>query len=174
MESGRMPFPAARHTEPNVGATRDKRPDIETCAYAQIVSVLWCGQHKLWQVRSNHLRQVQRRNIRAFSEEIVTTPDTRQTNGDHLGQRQIPPCSAACSLVNKISQHSEIGISTAIQSATCSNRTSMEACQADCNTQPILCNVDHVGRGRRSMFRPMEKTKPYFKKIMRHNLSRHV
>jgi len=169
-----MPFPAARYTEPNVGAARNKRPNIETCAYAQIVSVLRCGQHKHRQVRSNHLRQVQRRNIRAFSEEIVTAPDPRQTDDDHLGQRSIPPCSAACSIIEKISQHSEISVSTAIQPATCSNRASMEACQAHCNTQPILCNVDYVGRGRRIMFRPMEKTKPDFEKIMRHNLSRHV
>ena len=169
-----MPFPAARHTEPNVGTTRNKRPNIETCAYAQIVSVLRCGQYKHWQVRSNHLRQVQRRNIRAFSKEIVTTPYPRQTDDYHSGQRPIPPCSASCSLVEKISRHSEISVSAAIQSATCSNRTSMEACQADCNTQPILCNVDHVGRGRRIMFRPMEKTKPNSGKIMRHKLSRYV
>ena len=174
MESGRVPFPAARDTKPNVGTTRNKRPDIAPCAYAQIGSVLRCGQHEHWQVRSNHLRQVQRRNIRAFSETIIAPPNTRQTDGDHPGQCPIPPCGAACSIVGKISQNSEIGISAAIQPATCSNRASMEACQAHCNTQPILCNVAHVDRGRRIMFRPMEKTKPDSDKIMRHNLSRHV
>lgn len=174
MESGRVPFPAARDTKPNVGTTRNKRPDIAACAYAQIGSVLRCGQHEHWQVRSNHLRQVQRRNIRAFSETNIAPPNTRQTDGDHPGQCPIPPCGAACSIVGKKSQNSEIGVSAAIQPATCSNRASMEACQAHCNTQPILCNVDHVDRGRRIMFRPMEKTKPDSDKIMRHNLSRHV
>ncbi len=174
MESGRMPFPAARHTKPNVGATRNKRPDIETCTYAQIGSLLWCGQHEHWQVRSHHLRQIQRRNIRAFFEKIVAPPDARQTDGDHPGQRPIPPCSAACSIAEKISQYSEIGISAAIQPTTCSNRTSMEAYQAHCNAQPILRNIEHLGRGRRIMLRPMEKTKPVSKKIMRHKLSRHV
>lgn len=169
-----MPFPAARHTEPNVGATRDKRPDTETCTYAQIGSVLRCCQHEHWQVRANHLRQVQRRNVRAFSEEIVTTPYPRKTDADYPGQRPVPPCSAACPIIEKISQHSEAGVSAAIQPAACSNRTSMEACQTHCNTQPILCNVEHADRGRRIMFRPMEKTKPYSEKIMRHKLSRHV
>jgi len=174
MESGRVPFPAARDTKPNVGTTRNKRPDIAACAYAQIGSVLRCGQHEHWQVRSNHLRQVQRRNIRAFSETIIAPPNTGQTDGDHPGQCPIPPCGAACSIVGEISQNSEIGVSPAIQLATCSNRASMEACQAHRNTQPILCNVEHVDRCRRIMFQPMEKTKPDSDKIMRHNLSRHV
>jgi len=169
-----MPFPAARHTKQNVGATRNKRPYIETCAYAQIGGVLRCSQHEHWQVRLDYLRQVQCRNIRAFSEEIIAPPNTRQTNGDHPGQRPIPPCSAACSTVEKISQYSAIGVSPAIQPATCSNRASMEARQAHCNTQPILYNVVRVGGGRRIMLRPLEKTKPDSKKIMRHNLSRYV
>jgi len=144
MESGRVPFPAARDTKPNVGTTRNKRPDIAPCAYAQISSVLRCGQHEHWQVRSNHLRQVQRRNIRVFSETIIAPPYTRQTDGDHPGQCTIPPCGTACSIAGKISQNSEIGVPAAIQPTTCSNRASMEACQANCNTQPILCNVEYV------------------------------
>jgi len=174
MESGRMPFPAARHTKPNVGATRNKRPDIETCAYAQIGRVLRRGQREHWQVHSDHLRQVQRGNIRTFSEKIIAPPNTRQTDGNHPGQRSIPPCGAACSIVEKISQHSEIGVSAAIQPTTCSDRAGMEACQAHCNAQPILRNVEHVGGGSRIMLRPMEKTKSDSEKIMRHKLSRHV
>lgn len=169
-----MPFPAARDAKSNVGATRNKRPDIETCTHAQIGSMLRCSQYKHRQVRSKHLREVQRRDIRAFSEKSIAPSNTRQTAGDYLGQCPIPPRSAACSNAKKILQHSEIGVSAAIQPTTCSNRTSLEACQAYCNTQPILCNAGHVDRGSRIMFRPMEKTKSHLKTIMRHNLGRHV
>jgi len=174
MESGRMPLPATRNSTTDVDATGDKRPSIEACPYAQIGSLLRSGKCKDWQVSSFHMRQVQCRNIQDFPEKAVALSHTRQAHSDSFRQCPIPSCSAACTVSEKISSRPKIGVLAAIQPTVSSNRTSMEACPASCNAQPVFCNIKCTCRGCRFMLRPMEKTKSHITEIMRHKLSRYV
>lgn len=174
MEHGRMPLPTTRDSTTDVDTAGNKRSYIEACSHAQIGSLLRSSKCEDGQVSSFHLRQVQRRNLQDFPEKVVAMSLTRQAYGDSFGQCPIPPCSVACTVSEKISPCNKVGVLAAIQSTVGSDRTSMEACQASCDTQPIFCNAIRDCRGRRFMLRPMEKTKSYITEIMRHKLSRYV
>lgn len=149
MESGRMPLPTTRHSTTNVAATGNKRPCVKACSYAQIGSLLWSSKCEDGQVSSFHLRQVQCRNLQGFPEKVVAMSPTRQAHGNSSGQCPIPPCGAACTVSEKISLCNKIGVLAAIQSTVGSYRTSMEACQASCDTQPVFCNAIRACRGSR-------------------------
>lgn len=174
MESGRMPLPTTRYSTTYVDTTGDKGPRIETCSYTQVGSLLWSSKCEDGQVSSFHLRQVQCRNLQSFPEKGVAMSPTRQAYGDSFGQCPIPPCDSACTVSEKISPYTEVGVLAAIQSTAGSNRTSMEACPAYCDTQPIFCNTIRACRGHRFMLRPMGKTELHITEIMRHKLSRYV
>jgi hypothetical protein len=146
-----MPLPATRNSTTDVGSTEDKRPSIEACPDAQIGSLLRSSKCEDWQVSSFYMRQVQCRNIQDFPKKIVAMPHTRQSHSDSFGQCPIPPCSIACTISDKISSRSQIGIFAAIQSTVSSNRASMEACPAACYAQPVFCIIKCACRGCRFM-----------------------
>ena len=169
-----MPFPTTRYSTTDVDTTGNKRPGIEACSYAQIGSLLRSSKCEDGQVSSFHLRHVQCRNLQGFPETVVEMSPTRQAHGDSFGQCPIPPCGSACTVSEKISPCNKVGVLAAIQSTAGSDRTSMEACPASCDTQPVFCNAIRSCHGCRFMFQPMEKTKSHIAEIMRHKLSRYV
>lgn len=174
MESGRMPLPATRYSITDVDTTGNKRSGIKACSYTQICSLLWSGKYEDRQVCSSHQRQVQCRNIQNFPEKAVAMSPTWQAHGDNFGQCQIPPRGTACTVSDKTSPCPEVGVLAAIQPTAGSDRTSMEACPASCDAQPVFCNTGRACRSRRFMLRPVEKTKSCIAEIMRHKLSRYV
>jgi len=174
MEPGRMPLPTTRYSTTDVDTTGNKRPGIEACSYAQIGSLLRSSKCEDGQVSSFYLRHVQCRNLQGFPEKVVEMSPTRQAYGDSFGQCPIPPCDSACTVSEKISPCNKVGVLTAIQSTAGSDRTSMEACPASCDTQPVFCNAIRSCHGCRFLLRPMEKTKSHIAAIMRHKLSRYV
>src|SRR4030067_189274 len=101
-------------------------------------------------------------------------PTTRHstTDVDTTGNKR--PSIETCYFSEKKSPCNRVGVLAAIQSTTGSDRTSMEACPACCDTQPVFCNAIRACRGCRFMLRPMEKTKSHITEIMRHKLSRYV
>lgn len=169
-----MPLPATRYSTTDVDTTRDKRSGIEACSYAQIGSLLRSSKCEDRQVSSVHLRQVQCRNLQDFPAKVAAVSPTRQAYGDSFRQCPIPPCGAACTISEEISPCNKAGVLAAIQSATGPGRTSMEACPASCDTQPVFCNAIRTCRSCRIMFRPLEKAQSHIAEIMRHKLSRYV
>lgn len=169
-----MPFPTTWYSTTDVDTAGNKRPSIKTCSYAQIDSLLRSSKCEDRQVCSIHLRQVRCRNLQSFLGKGFAMLPARQAYGDSFGQCPIPPCDSACTVSEKISPYTKVGVLAAIQSTVGSDRTSMEACPEDCDTQPIFCNAIRACRSRRFMLRPMGKTKSHVAKIMRHKLSRYV
>lgn len=151
-----MPFPAARYTNPDVDTTGNERPCIAACSYAQICSLFRCGELKNWQVHSCYMRQIQCGIIRVFPQEVAAISHAQQAHGDNPGQCSIPPCGAACAFFEEISSCPKVGILAAIQSTACADRTSLEACTATCDTQPVFRYVKLACRSRSVMFRQME------------------
>lgn len=174
MEFGRMPLPATRHSTTDVDTTGNKGPHIEACSYSQIGSLLWSSKCEKWQISPAYVRQVQCRNFQNFLEEAVEMPFSRQAHSDSFGQCSIPPCGITRSIPKKISPSPKTGVFASIQPRVGSYRTSMEACQATCNAQPVFCNTERACRCCQFLLRSVEKTKSYIAKIMRHKLSRYV
>lgn len=153
-----MPFPATRHTVPNVGATGGQRPGAVPCAHAQVGGLLRGGELEDGQIRLLDVREIRRTNIRNLPEETVAAPLARQAHGHRARQCPIPPCHIVGAPVTQIPQGVDPAVLAAIQPATGSHRTGLEAGAAVGYTQPILCHLGRIALRSRIMFRLLEKT----------------
>lgn len=158
MEFRRMPLPAARFTSPHVDTARNQGSSFTACTDSQIRGVLWRGEFKHWQICSRYVRRVQCRNVPGFSQEIIAAPLSRQTHGNRAGQRQISPRHIAGAISAQIPQRPEIAVLAAVQSATCTCRTGLEARQTNCNAQPVLCNACRSARCGRNLLQSLAKS----------------
>ena len=174
MESGRVPLPTARHTLPNVGSPRGQRPGVDPRAHAQIDSLLWRGELGDREIRIQLVRHVRRQNIRDISQVTTAPPHARQTHGNRLGQRPIPPRQVTRAVVAKASQGADPPIPAAVQPAVGADRASLETDPTLGHPQPILRDAWR-GAGRcRAVLRTMAKAQLSAETIMRHYLRRYV
>jgi hypothetical protein len=153
-----MPFPATRHTVPNVGSSGGQRPGANSCTYAQVRGLLWGGQLEDRQIRSLDVRKIRRRHVRVFPEETAATPLAWETHGCGAGQRPIPPRNIVGTPAAQIPQGVNPAVPAAIQPATGSCRADLEAGAAARHTQPVLRHLGRIAPRSRIMFRLVEKT----------------
>jgi len=169
-----MPFPATRHTVPDVGAARGQRPGADPCAHAQVGGLLRGGQFEDWQIRPLDVREIRRSYIRNLPEETVAAPLARQAHGHRARQCPIPPCHIAGAPVAQIPQSVGPAVLAAIQPATGSYRAGLEIGAASGYTQQVLRHLGRIALRSRIMFRLVEKTECGAVQIMRHYLRRYV
>jgi len=158
MELGRMPFPATRHTVPDVGAAGGKRPGAFPCAHPQVGGMLRGSKLEDWQICPLDVREIRRPHIRNIPEEIVAAPLARQAHGHRARQCTIPPCHIVSATVTQILQGVGPTVLTAIQSATRSHRAGLETGTAAGYTQPVLRHLGRIALRSRIMFRLLAKT----------------
>lgn len=169
-----MPFPATRHTVPDVGSAGGQRPGAFPCAHAQVGGLLRCGEFEDWQIRPLDVREIRRPHIRNLPKETVAAPLARQAHGHRARQCPIPPCHIVGTLVMQIPQDVDPAVLAAIQPATGSRRAGLETGAASGYTQPVLRHIGRFAMCSRVMFRLVEKTECGTVQIMRHYLRRYV
>ena len=169
-----MPLPTARFTSPHVDTARNQGSGFAACADPQVRGVLWRGEFKHWQICSRYVRRVQCRNVPGFSQEIIAAPLSRQTHGDRTGQRQVSPRHIAGAIAAQIPRRPEIAVLAAVQSATCTYRTGLEARPTTCYPQSLLCYPHRSARCNRKLFQSLAQTQSSAAQIMRHYLRRYV
>ena len=153
-----MPFPATRHTVPDVGAARGQRPGAIPCPHPQIGGMLRGGKLEDWQIRPLNVREIRRPHIRNVLEETVAAPLARQAHGHRTRQCTIPPCDIVGAAVTQIPQGADPAIFAAIQPATGSHRAGLETGAAAGYTQQVLRHLGGIALRSRIMFRLLAKT----------------
>lgn len=122
-----MPLPAARHPVSDVGAARGQGPRVAPRPHPKVGGLFRRGQLEQRQVRSLHVREVRRADLRGFPEETAAASLKRQTHGGRAGQRQVPPCRASGAPPQEIPEGADLALLAAIQSAVGADRASLEA-----------------------------------------------
>lgn len=153
-----MPFPATRHTVPDVGAAGDQRPGAVPRTHAQIGGLLWGCELEDWQIRPFDVREIRRAHIRNISKEAAAAPLARQAHGHRARQRPIPPCHIVGTPVAQIPQSAGLAVLAAIQPATGSHRAGLETGAAAGHTQPVLRHLGRIALRSRIMFQLLAKT----------------
>ena len=169
-----MPLPTARHTLPNVDSAGGQRPGADPCTHAQVDCLLWRGELGDWKIRIQPVRHVRRQNIRNVFDVAATSTCPRQTHGDRLGQRPIPPCQATRAAAAQILQSADAPIPAAVQPAVGANRTSLETHPTFGHPQPVLRDSWRGARRRAEMLRSLANAKLGIEATMRHYLRRYV
>ena len=155
MEPGRMPLPTAWHPVPDVGAARGQGSGSVACTHPQIGGVLWRGQSEFRQIHTRNVRQVRCGYFREFSKATPTASLAWQANGDSPGQCQVPPRRTSQTLASEISGRAQSAVPAALQSATRSNRASLEVGSPFGHAQQILCHLGRTAHDGRAMLRPL-------------------
>ena len=169
-----MPFPTARHTLPNVDSPGGQRPGVDPRAHAQVDSLLWRSELGDREIRIPLMRHLRCQDIRDISQVTTAPPHARQTHGNRLGQRPIPPRQVTRAVAAKASQGADPPIPAAVQPAVGADRASLETRPTLGHPQPILRDAWR-GAGRcRAVLRTMAKTQLSTEAIMRHYLRRYV
>ena len=153
-----MPLPAAWHAMPDVGAARGQGSRADACAHTQIGSLLWRGQSEHGQVRTRHVREVRRRDVRDLSEEAPAASFSGHAHGGRARQRQIPPRNTAQAPAAEISRRAQLAVSTAVQSAIGAHRAGLEAGPPHGYAQPFLRHPGRIAHCGRQMLRPLATT----------------
>ncbi len=169
-----MPLPAARLAPAHVGSTGNQRPCPETCSDPQVSGMFWRGELMYRKIRAHHVQRIQRRDVQGLPQKIIAAPLSRQKNGSCARQRPISPRHHAGTPVEEISRHPDIAVLAAIQSATRTNRTSMETRKTHRHPQSILCHPERSAPGGRILLRPLAEIQPSAAQVMRHYLRRYV
>lgn len=169
-----MPFPAARHTVPDVGAAGSQRPGAVPCAHPQVGGLLRGSELKVGQIRPFYVREIRRPHVRNLPEETVAAPLARQAHGHRTRQCPIPPCHIVGAAIAQIPQRIDAAVLAAIQPTTGSKRASLETGAETGHTQPVLRHIGRIALRSRVMFRLVEKTEYGAMQIMRHHLRRYV
>ena len=169
-----MPFPATRHTVPDVGAARGQRPGADPCAHAQVGGLLRGGEFEDWQIRPLNVREIRRPHVRNLPEKAVAAPLTRQAHGHRARQCPIPPCHIIGAPVTQTPEGIDPAVLAAIQPATGPHRAGLETGTAAGHTQQVLCHIGRIALRSRNVFRMVEKTERSAVQIMRHYLRRYV
>ena len=158
MESGRMPFPAARHAVSDVGAPGDQRPGALPRPYPQVSGLFRCGQPRIRQVHSRPVRQVRRRHLQDIPQEAVAAQVAHKAHGDRPGQCAVPPRRAVSADAASISKGSHVVVPAALQPAACADRARLEADTPPGNAQSVLRHPGRSAHGRRRVPRSMAET----------------
>lgn len=153
-----MPFPAAWHPMPDVGAAGDQGSRIGPCAHPQVGGLFWRSQPHQRQIHLLHVREVRCPDVRGLPEKAVAASFARQAHGHRAGQRPIPPCRVAGAVAAEIPQGTYAALSTAIQPATGPHRTGLETRPPHGNAQPLLPDIERTARRSRAMLRPLAET----------------
>ena len=157
MELGRMPFPAAWHALPNVGAAGVERPGAIACAHSQVDGLLRGRQLAFRKIRIFPERAIRCGDVRSVSEKTLAASLTRYAHGDRAGQCPIPPCHFTGPAVTQIQESVDLAVSATVQPTIGSSRACVEAGTSLGDTQSVLPHLGRIGFCRRVMFRPVEK-----------------
>ena len=152
-----MPLPATRFTPSHVDTARNQGSNFATCPDPQVRGVLWRGEFKHRQVCARYVQRVQCRNVQGFPQEIIAAPLSRQTHGGRAGQRPVSPRRVAGAIPAQIPRRPEIAVLAAVQSATCTDRTGLEARPTNRYPQSVLRDPRRSARCHRNLFRSLAK-----------------
>jgi hypothetical protein len=169
-----MPLPTTRHTLPNVDCAGDQRPGADPCPDTKVDCLLWRREFADREIRIRLVRYVRRQNIRSVFDVVAASTQPRQTHGDRVGQRPIPPCQATRAAAAQIPQSADAPIPAAIQPAVGANRTSLETHSAIGHPQPALRDTWRCARRRTEMLQSVDETQLGAEETMRRYLRRYV
>ena len=169
-----MSLPTTRFPLPHVGAARNQGSDPAPCADPKVGGLLRGRQFGHRPVRANDVPYLQRRHVPDLSQAIAPpanpwAPHDRRARQRSLSSRKAPgrlpssPCSTTAPAVP-----------AALQPATGSDRTGMEAGSAAGHPQPLL---RHAGRSTARcpcLLRSLAATKQGAPSAMLHYLRRRV
>ena len=169
-----MPFPTTRHTLPNVDCAGDQGPGADPCPHTKVDCLLWRREFGDRKICVRLVRYVRRQNVRSVFDVVAAPTHPRQTHGDRLGQRPIPPCQATRAVAAQIPQSADAPILATIQPAVSTDRTSLETHPAIGHPQPALRDTWRCARRRAEMFQSVAEIQLSAEETMRHYLRRYV
>jgi hypothetical protein len=169
-----MPFPATRHSQPYVGATRGQGPRDCPRTNPSLHGVLWgymppqrsIGQQSYAKVQCCHLCRVLTPHY--------PTPTTEQAHGPDPGQCPVPSRQNPQALASQASKIAYAVVSPAVQPGTQSDREGLETGTSPCYPQSILLNTGRSRRCRQGTTCSMGTPQFPVASLMRHHLRRCV
>ena len=174
MESGRMPFSAARHPLQDVDPAGGCGPGPMACADAQVGGLLRRGQPAQWPIRVYLRAEVQRDHFRAVPQAAASPPPAAKETGGGAGQRALSSRQSAQAVAATAPNSVGAVVPAAVQPAAGSDRAGLEVGPAAGDAQSVLCGSGERSYGGRILFRVVEETQRGPEKIMRYYLRRCV
>jgi hypothetical protein len=169
-----MSLPATRLALSHVGAARNQGPHLAACVNPQVRRLLWRRQLGYWSVRSHDVRDFQRRHLPELSPASAAPAHSGTARDAGTGQRSLSSRDPLGAILAPPRSTSAAGVSAAIQPATGTDRTSLEADPAPRDAQPVLRNASRSAHCRQRLLRPLAQTKQGAASIMLHYLRRCV
>jgi len=169
-----MSLPATRLALSHVGTAGNQGPHPAACADPQVGGLFWRRQFGHRAVRTDDVPDLQRCNVPHFPQAVAAptnarTPNDRCARQCPLSSRQTPGrlSSSPCPTVAP-------ALPAAVQPATRSYRTSVEAHSAARNSQPLLRNAPRRTESRRRLLRSLASAQQGAASLMLHYLRRCV
>jgi len=169
-----MSLPTTRLALSHVGTAGNQGSNLAACADPQVRCLLWRRQLAQWSVRSHDVHDFQRRHVPEFSQAPAAPTDTRAAHDAGAGQRSLSSRDPLGAIFAQPRSKSTALVSAAIQPATGSDRTSLEAHPAPRNAQPVLRNASRSAQSRQRLLRWLAPTKQSATSTMLHYLRRCV
>jgi hypothetical protein len=169
-----MSLPTARFALPHVGTTGDQGSNLAARAHSQVGGLLWCRQPAKRSVRSHDVHDFQCRHVPELSQAPAAPTDTRAAHDAGTGQRSVSSRGPLGPIFAQPRSKPTAVVSAAIQPATGSDRTRLEADPASRNAQPVLRDASRSAQSCQRLLRPLAPTKQSAASTMLHYLRRRV
>jgi hypothetical protein len=169
-----MSLPTTRFALSHVGTARNQGPHLAACADPQVRGLFWRRQFGHRSVHTDDVPNLQRRDFPHFPRATAAptnarTPNDRGARQCPLSSRETPGrlSSSPCPTVAP-------AFPAALQPATRSDRTSVEADSAPRNSQPLLRDASRRTEGRQRLLRSLAQAQQGAASTMLHYLRRCV
>jgi hypothetical protein len=169
-----MPLPATRLALPHVGSTRNQGPDLAARANPKIRGLLWGRQFGHRTVRTNDVPYLQRRHVSDFPQTIASPANARTSHDRRARQRSLSSRTTPRRLPSSACSTVAPAVPAALQPATRSDRTGVEADSPSCYSQPLLRHADRSAESRQRLLRSLAQAQQGAASIMLHYLRRCV
>lgn len=152
-----MPFPATRHADAYVGASRDQGPRAAPRADAQVGGLFRSGERVNGPVRSLPLSEIRCPHLPGVPQEVVAPPFENQAHGDRARQRPVPPRRLVGPPATQVPTSPHAAVPAPILTAPRPDRAGVEARTALGHPQPVFRHPGCTARHRRRVLQPMEQ-----------------
>jgi len=169
-----MSLPAARFPVPHVGTARNQGPDPAACADPKVGCLLWGRQFGHRTVRTDDVPHLQCRYVPDFPPAVALPANAWTAHDPRARQRSLSSRKTPGRLPASPCRTVASAVPAALQPATGSDRTGVEADSAPCNSQPLLRHAGRSAEGRQRLLRPVAKAQQSSASTMLHYLRRCV
>lgn len=169
-----MSLPATRFALSYVGTAGNQGSHLAACADPKVRGLFRCRQFDHRSVRTHDVPHLQRRNIPELPQADAASKESRTTHDPRARQRPLSSRTPLGRVFASPCSGSATAVSTALQSATCPDRASLETHPSLGDTQPLLRNPSRSAESCQRVLRSLAPTEQSAAPTMLHYLGRCV